>query len=393
MAGENEKRHTCKQCTRKFTTQQSLQQHRNATLHSTQPVQPAGGARPKKMKKAKSENYGPGFGFQGSHHSAPVARGISLKAARSTSVFPFRTFRERVKTVTVTASDATEGKLVFELTVAASITKRMAVLTRAFQRIRFLGCTLHIVSKASTSIGGGIIAAFVQDINDNPSLDTLGCFQDAKSITWWDSMNVHATIPKTLYYTEPTISNDRFWSPGKFVVLVDGKPSADVTLTFHITVTVEFSGPGLEDEVSVKQYVTALPLKFDAGTAQLVGLNSDGAKEARASRMIAPKPVDGTVFRVRSYQMEYSEGSGDTGTVLFDFLIVKSGAVYPSLDGKAQYDRAGWVWQSDVKPWLVIGEGEPLEVWGAHRVAYSMMRTEFNPSTDFRSTGLGRPFV
>lgn len=309
---------------------------------------------------------------------APVSRPTTVKQTISNPVVPFRTSNERVATLDVSAKTKT-GTVVAELVVSANTTARLLQMSRAFQRIRFSSATLSVTAKGASSTSGGYLVAYVADVFDEPTIETLGSFQNAQTKKWWEDTSITVSLPPTLFYTDPKSDTDRWWSPGKFVLMVDGQPSNDISLTLHASISVQLSIPALETDVQETSYVTRENIRFKLDTSQLVEADRTGDGNVRS--LVAPEPPNGIVFRVPPYQMEYSEGSGDTGTIMFEFVIVRSGALWACLDGKSAYSgRKTWqngVVETDGIPWMVIPKGISLETWGQRKRLFRALRSEF----------------
>lgn len=73
---------------------------------------------------------------------------------------------------------------------------------------------------------------------------------------WWQSTAVTATPPSRLFYTSEG-TEIREFSPGRLVMLVDGRATQQGTYTIYAEWTAELSGAGLESSSQVKTEWTA----------------------------------------------------------------------------------------------------------------------------------------
>lgn len=248
---------------------------------------------------------------------------------------------ERVVTLDVSQGTAT-GTVLLDLEIHPGVTKRYSRMASTFQRVRYEGVRLHISAKGPSTSGGGYLVAFVADITDHPSIENLGSFQGARTRKFWEDTDVPAMIANDLYYTSPDVldeaGQDRWWSPGKYVVMVDGAPNTNVSLTFHITLTAHLSIPSLEKEekTDVGTSVILKNLRFKAGAHTLESL--DTPAQENPNQLIAPIPQDTPViYKVPPFIMEYAEGEGDTGTIEFQYLYVTTTHIGVSMDGVTNY--------------------------------------------------------
>lgn len=148
-------------------------------------------------------------------------------------------------------SQFSHGQVVFDEVVSSSSFTRLSVIAAAYQKVKFRKIVFRVVPMLSTSINGGYVAAFVRDPADIPppkSADLLNWITSQRgSITtkWWQSCQISVPVSDRTYYTS-TSEEVREYSPGRLVLVVDGKASAKGPLTIFADWSVSLSHASLE---------------------------------------------------------------------------------------------------------------------------------------------------
>lgn len=320
--------HVCPTDGRRFQTRAALQQHRAAVHGAPQP-----------QRAIRNRRRGGVLPRETALGAAPAAVRSTAKPTSSNQRVPFSTSMERIRTVDLPA-DTKTGKEIARVIINANCTPRLSMMASAFQRVTYTSVKLHVSAKGSSGVGGGYLVAFVADVTDEPDLNQLGSFEGARTRKFWEDTEVVGTPSNDKYYTSPedTSEGDRWWSPGKFIVLVDGKPSSAVGLTFHLSITCHLSGTSIERPLppGASASVVLKNLFFKEGNHTM----EDDQKVQDPKQLISPLPDSITtplIFKVPTFILEYSEGTGDTGTIAFQYLYVTQTHIGASLDGKTNF--------------------------------------------------------
>lgn len=143
------------------------------------------------------------------------------------------------------------GETVADIRVEPNQLSRLSHFASIFQRIKYLKLRFEVRSQVSTSASGGYVAAFIRDSSENAiSLNGLIAQAGSQTLNWWQSADV--TIPSSpdLFYTTLDWANGdwRMVSPGRFVVICDGKATVEGSLSINIHWSVELSEASLEEQ-------------------------------------------------------------------------------------------------------------------------------------------------
>lgn len=330
------KKHVCPVCRKAFSTKQSLTQHRRSTGH--------GGAVGQGRRRG---------GGGGSFSGAPISQSTQVPATSSSPSFPISAQFERLATEAVAVRSA-EGSTIYELECSSLMSHRLANLSSSFQRVDIRSATLHVTGKAGSTVSGGYLVGFIADIADAVTVDSLGSSPGARSMKWWESTASKAVFPRQSFYTTPQDAKDRFHTPGKWVVMVDGTPSSTVSVTFHLSWDVVFSVPVSQAYVS---HQDPLLVAVDLWSVKGQPYVSDKAGSTEPGHLVKGSISYGVYKLSTPASIEYYEGVGDTGTILCYYVYINHQAIFFSTDGSTATDKK---WQSDVDVQLVIPVGTTL---------------------------------
>lgn len=225
----------CK-CGREFKTQASLQQHKLS-----------GSCRSKPVPKAQRSRFA-----TDSPMGAPVAQAVSIRESGTDTATVAGVDRiSHIEDV----SKYNHGVVVIDELVSASSFSRLARVAGAYQKIRFRKLVFRVVPMVSTAVGGGYVVAFVRDPSDLPPTQSLALLnwatsqQGSVTTKWWQSASVAAAVSDRTYYTSSS-EEVREYSPGRLVVVVDGKSTSPGPMTIFADWSVTLTQASLESAVS-----------------------------------------------------------------------------------------------------------------------------------------------
>nr|WKV33363.1 MAG: RNA-dependent RNA polymerase [Riboviria sp.] len=215
-----------------------------------------GATAPKPQRKQKGQGA-----------AAPVAKGLKVVQEVSDSATARgvdRIFHEE------DISTYASGQTLCNIPINAGSFSRMSVLAKAYQRVEFLSLVFKIATYAPSSTGGGYVAAFVADPDDEPpteakaSLNWLTSQQGSVTTKWWQNAEVQARPYRSWFYTSPGVEI-REYSPGSFFLVVDTKASVACGLTVWAHWKVRLSRATLESSITGRTYSAGKDLYTQAG--------------------------------------------------------------------------------------------------------------------------------
>lgn len=212
-----------------FASEPALKQHK-ADFHGS-------GAK-------KRKNRGPKSGA-----NAPVAMAVSTKTQQTNLAhLSGQDYLLHVENV----SQLNSGSIVMDALIVPGLFKRLGEVAGVFQRIEWLSLVFKVVTQVSTATSGGYVAGFVRDPDDgvphSSSLETLQWLTaqtGAVSKKWWESASVNVGGFKRLFYTTRGVET-REYSPGKFVLVVDGQATQAGSVTVYCDWKVRLSMGSME---------------------------------------------------------------------------------------------------------------------------------------------------
>lgn len=147
-------------------------------------------------------------------------------------------------------ADAVKGTVIYDQIITPSIADRLRTQAALFQKIRYSELRFEIQTQTATSNSGGYVAAFLHDPqmdigSGETALRALSAVQGTVTSKFWQStvMTVRATAQE--YFT--LNGNDvRLFSPGRLIVLSDGPPTTNVSITILMHWKVSLSRPAFQ---------------------------------------------------------------------------------------------------------------------------------------------------
>lgn len=339
---QSTKNHVCSLDQRRFATKAALAQHKRV-VHGSQAPQVVA---PKRRGRGRGRG-----GISLNPTALSPAQGNNIVVSGSDRVGEF-----------VVAPNSSQP---FSLMVDATLAPRLRSLAQAFQRIKFISLVFNVTAQVSAFTNGGYISGFVMDPDDaRISKAILQASTGSVVRKWYESANV--VIPKTneLFYTSTGVE-PRTRSPGRFWVLVDQSPSTTANVVITAEWKVELSKPAFEDlssdfsffltggDFRAKKSNYNLQFHKDSGSTGVDDVSGCFPLAVRNSKL------EYVFFGVNSFNIEYSEGTGDTGTIQCHFVVYKPSdkRLYCSSDGK---NIVSTVWQGDVDEQVSVPDGAYL---------------------------------
>lgn len=156
------------------------------------------------------------------------------------------------------SADKRSGSVVCDLLVTPGLFKRLAVVARAYQKVRYLSLRFRIEPQVSTTTSGGYVAAFIRDPTDDvKDIDVLTSQQGSMTTKWWQSSVIPAQIPQRDFFTSDSVEV-REYSPGRLLMMVDGAATQAGSVTIFAEWSVRLSLAGLEKPGTVSKDIVAL---------------------------------------------------------------------------------------------------------------------------------------
>ena len=329
-----ESKHSCPICGKSFKTKKALQQHKSM-VHN-QASNSAKMVRPPRRRRRR----------------APGRSSLSQDIAPS-RIPPVRGGRITISGEDrLAAFDIKKGTPIFaNVDINPSVSSRLSLISRAFQRIRWNSVTITATPQASAVTNGGYVCGLVMDPSDRAiTAKELSATQGAQTKKWYETAVVRMPSKPDLLYT--TIGEDiRLSTPCTFWIVGEGRPSADLTLILSIQWSVTLMTPTVEENFS-SSFTMSGELRGNPNNYNLSYYPPDkttGQDDASGIVPITIRSIPGMhFFRVPTFIIEYKEGAGDTGTIQAHFIVYKTSdkKMYYSSDGS---NIISTPWQGDVE--------------------------------------------
>lgn len=321
----------CNVCNRVFKTKASLAQHK------------------KDYHVPKSRTRPPRRG-----RSGVGGGGVDVAPSR-TRAAPGGVFRlngeDRLASVVVKK----ETQTIVSYPVGAFMSPRLGTVSRAFQRLRWDKLVVRVVPQAPLTVKGGYVAGFVMDPADLVvTASSLISHQGSIQKKLYETSILRMPQTNTLFFTSAS-EEIRLQEPGIFWFITDGAPAEDITVIITVEWEVSLSYPSLEVKVE-NSVVVPYNISSYANNYNLKHGDSQDFSSMMAGIVNSNPNVPQFFLRVPTFTIEYSEGTGDTGTLQMHYLVytVKDKKMYYSNNGA---DKSTVPWQSDVEAQIVVAKG------------------------------------
>lgn len=306
-------------CGRKFSTPRSLQQHQ-AMVHSTVAKAP----RVARNRRGRTRNGGNSLASDIAPSRIPTTRGGAISVGGEDRLASY---------------DIKNKTSVFlSVDISPSMSSRLSTISRAYQRIRYNAVEVIVTPQASAVTNGGYVCGFILDPADRAiTARDLTASQGAQTKKFYESAVVKMPRKPDLLYTN--VGEDpRLTIPATFWVVSEGKPSSDLTLILTVKWSVTLSCPTLEDFSQASFTLTGeIVPKQSNYNLQYVPPGGTATDDCSSIIPSSVKDIPGDhVYRVPTFLIEYSEGTGDTGTIQAHFIHYRTSdkRLYYSSDGR-----------------------------------------------------------
>lgn len=250
--------------------------------------------------------------------------------------------------------------------VAVGMSSRLSAVGRAFQRVKWNRVSVSVVPQVSVTTNGGYVAGFVMDPSDD-AVDAvqLTANQNSQTRKWFESCVCVMPRKPDLLYTSSG-SDPRLSQPARFWVIGEGTPQNPVPLVLTVKWSVTFSEPTVEaygdKSFVIEGDLVPKPGNYNLQLRPLGGAGTDDTSKAFPSL----GEEDEAWYRVPTFIVEYSEGTGDTGTKQMHYIVYKK-------DKRAYYaDTYGSLnttpWQSGVAITVAVPDGTYCKYVGSGNV-------------------------
>lgn len=319
----------CPHCGKRFKTNRSLKQHETMAHKTSAQV-----ARAPRSRNRRS-NRTPGVDVAPSR--IPPTKGGSISVSGEDRLAAF---------------DIKAKATVFSsIQISPGSSSRLATLAKAYQRIRWSSVRVIVTPQASAMTNGGYVCGFIMDPSDEAiTAKDLTASQGSQTKKWYESAVVQMPTKPDLLYTSPG-EDPRLNVPSTFWIISEGPPSSDLTviITFHWSVALHI--PTLEDisssSFSLKGELRGKPDNYNLDYFPPGAVKGQDDFSSQIPDHLR-NSTQNQFFRVPSFNIEYKEGTGDTGTIQAHFIVYSPG------DKKCYYSSNGrsivtTTWQGDVQ--------------------------------------------
>nr|QIJ56912.1 hypothetical protein [Scaphoideus titanus sobemo-like virus 1] len=232
-----DKKFVCQADGRRFATKQALAQHRQASHGAPgQNSRKGGGSNPQPRRRQTQA---------ASDITQVMAAQPQRVLGNSGTDMAIVSGVDRLLSVKE-LKDRASGSIVLDFLVVPSGFKRLARIASAFQKVQYLQLEFSVEPQINAVTAGGYVVGFVSDPDDQiVNLDQLTSTRGSVTTKWWQSARVVPKLTNRTYFTSMG-SELREFSPGRFVLMVDGQASQTGNLTVFCRWSVRLSGAILE---------------------------------------------------------------------------------------------------------------------------------------------------
>lgn len=315
----------CNECKRFFKTKMALEQHKRSCA--------ANNRKPRRRRRSRRVR------------NARVS-------GRGTDINPSRSGRAPGGRITVSGEDrlglypvSRTAATFLNIPIVTGASQRLSSISKAYQRIKWDQVLVTVTPQCPLTVAGGYVAGFIMDPDDGAvTAQELTSAQGSVTRKWFESANIRMPAKPDLLYTSSS-EELRFSSPGNFWIISEGNPSQDIYVVVTVSWKVTLSIPTVEHSTDYS-FVMKGELVPVASNYNL-GWKPEGGTVTNDCSKLVPTSLVSTpglhFFRVPTFLIEYSEGTGDTGTVQAHFIV------YNADDKKMYYSGGGH--QIDNTPW------------------------------------------
>lgn len=213
------------------------------------------------------------------------------------------------------------GEVLLAIRINPASFPRLSRMASTFQKYRFLRMDFRIVSMASTSTSGGYIIGFIpdpDDLADTWTTEQLLSTPHCRIVKAWESATIGATLESKWLYTN-TGMESRLYSPGIFVIMVEGSIPGTAPLSVYVDWVAEMHTPSLELVSKPVQQIEVVKNAYlrDAH----FGLWFSDAEGGDDPHTIVPGIVYDVVYKLQSrVYVDYTDQAGS-----YDKIVATTG--------------------------------------------------------------------
>nr|QXN75340.1 MAG: RNA-dependent RNA polymerase [Grapevine-associated bunya-like virus 2]QXN75417.1 MAG: hypothetical protein [Grapevine-associated noda-like virus 2] len=181
---------------------------------------------------------------------------------------------------------ASKGSNIYDQVITPSIAARLRTQASLFQKIRYSKLEFEVQTQTPTTNSGGYVVAFLHDPQmeigtGEGALRALTAVQGTRTSKFWQSTVMNVATTSQEYFTLNG-QDIRLFSPGRFVVLSDGPPTEDVSITIIFRWTVHLTRPALQRPIArFPQAVVTASCLFSEDATGLKYFNWNPATNAK----------------------------------------------------------------------------------------------------------------
>lgn len=334
----------CKIDNKVFQSQRALNQHMLA-VH-----------RQESTRRRRPEGRSPTAGWDPAPSRIPSPAGSSITLSGE----------DRLAVLTIK-----KGKTVLQsFNINSGMSPRLSTISKAFQRISWLGASFIITPQCSAMTNGGYVSAVIPDPGDNlATASSLSSSQGSQTKKWYEAARVRSPPKPDLLYTSPGLE-PRQTDLGRLWLASEGPPSDDVTVVITARWRVRLSVPSVESATN-DSFVLSGTLKSYKGNYNMryyPHCSKDGKDDFSSQVPSHLQEVSGDhYFRVPTFTVEYEAASGGFLSDQMHFLVYRTSdkKCYYSSDG-ASINSTSWAAKADDQVLVIegtyckyVGQGNP----------------------------------
>lgn len=264
---------------------------------------------------------------------APVSQAARVKGVTGKSI------REQgTDQLDLVNLDANYKGIAMQVVFTPAVLPRLGQLAKSFQRIRYHRLRFEVITGCPSSAGGVYVTGFVKDATDPMNKHTASSTllaSGGQAVKVWQSTEVVVTSLPDLFYTSGDPSEERWSSPGSFVVAFVASPDQAMTIQVFCHWDVSLSQPTYESREQGSGFLTALKDMYSSTTNKYLSVRSGTSWTPAMGVHFDPPLVSGSFATMLS--MRYAPTQNSTGNFdgIFGYRRIKcesNGTIYPVND-------------------------------------------------------------
>jgi len=139
---------------------------------------------------------------------------------------------------------------IVDIPIHTGLFPRLSAVAATFQRVFWLQLQVRVIMETPTTTGGGYACAFLRDATDvippnDEGYQRLIANQQAKVVKMWQNVSLNMPKRTDKFYTSQDVEM-RWWSPARFVLMIDHPATQPTSMSIYATWRVSFTDPTLE---------------------------------------------------------------------------------------------------------------------------------------------------